>query len=142
MAELAMVRERGTGNRRRQGYGGQDGERADEGREKRGRGVLWYERDIRRFILFPLTSYLFPIFRKPDNSRVVLEPQVANSGGFTKDLQDGKHNDVRKARRPLSEVRGCVVPLAPAYLRVPLGQRWRSSPGCAEHSRALLDRHD
>ena len=33
MAELAMVRERGTGNRRRQGYGGQDGERADEGRE-------------------------------------------------------------------------------------------------------------
>ena len=33
MAELAMVRERGTGNRRRQGCGGQDGERADEGRE-------------------------------------------------------------------------------------------------------------
>ena len=33
MAELTMVRERGTGNRRRQGYDGQDGERADEGRE-------------------------------------------------------------------------------------------------------------
>ena len=33
MAELTMVRERGTGNRCRQGYGGQDGERADEGRE-------------------------------------------------------------------------------------------------------------
>ena len=32
-AELAMVRERGTGNRRRQGCGGQDGERADEGRD-------------------------------------------------------------------------------------------------------------